>query len=401
MPDLDNDGIIDPLPDSGPPVGDPPEDFEYDGVSPGPGGGGAPGGGAPPPPPPTATGPDGSPIWDPVGYEPDPMNFDTISPDPGEVPDVDYYGGDGGPLLETGEVGTEGEFASINPDGSINPGDVNPTTREVTPDELVENRLSGLLNSDSKFIQDARRQGLEQANAMGGLGGTAGTGASMNAALRTAMPIAQSDAEAFRLAASENMAALNQYSQLNAQRATQLELAQIDASSRQKLTQITTSAGMAAARLQSATQRDLSRLDSETRLRITEMNGKIQDRLADSQFRYTALLNDQMGAIQLGLAQVGGEYGLAGEGLGGQYGLANTEIQAEVAAQQLALQRETNYLNIATSAHDGYLQRIENLNGVEMDDAARSAAIASIESTYRATMTFINSLFPEQTPIEF
>lgn len=354
-------------------------------------------------------------IWEPTGYEDDPMVFDTHAPEPGGVPLFDVYTGDGGPNVVTQNQGEGGEFggaqqvhgdmARINPDGSIDPGSVSPYNREVQREERTSEQLSDLLRSDSKFIQDARRQGLEQANAVGGLGGTTGVGASMQAAIRSALPIAESDAQAYRQAASENMQALNQFSQMNMQRATNLEQSQIDARTRQQLTQMTNSANMAQAYLQSATQRDLSRADNETRLRLQEMQGQIQSRLADLQYRYTSLLNDQQGRINMGLEQVRGEYTLANTGLAGEFDLeqalltgqmsmAEVQERLKVEREQQQLQRESTYANLAAYGYDNMLNRIADLNGMEMSDETRASAIASIQESTNNYFSLISGLFP-------
>jgi len=365
----------------------PPSNYNPDGS--GEAGGG--GGGKPPPMDNSFTGP----IWQPIGYEQDPMDFDTRAPYPGAVPEFDWYTGDGGPNNVTQWQQNEGNtFTFLNPDGSVTPGVVDPTTRDVMPEELVENRLSNLLRSDSKLIQDARRQGMEQSNALGGLGGTVGAGASMQAAMRTALPIAQSDAEAYRAAASQNMDALNQFAQLNHQRATQLEATQIDARTRLQTTQITTSAQMAAAMLESATQRDLSMLDSETKLRLQEMQGKIQDRLATNEFKYSALLNDAQYAAELAKTMMQGEYGLAGTGLAGQWDKA-------IQDQANQVQQETRYMETAMTAYSGYMDRLAQLNGVEMDQAARDRATASITKGFQAQMKLLSLLYPNATPIDW
>ena len=377
-------------------------------------------------------------IWNPSGYTQDPMQFDTHAPDPGSVPNFPFYLGDGGPNNVTqqngdsvynfqrtgnpnsGLLSAAGAFTQLNPDGSVRPGDVNPLVREVTAGESTAEQLHQLLNSDSKFIHDARRQGLEQANSVGGLGGTVGTGASMQAAIRSGLPIAESDAQAYRQAATENLASLNQFSLMNAQRASQLELANIDAGVRQTLTQITTTAQLASDKLASATQRDLGRLDSETRLRLGQIQGQIQARLADINYRHTAILNDQQNKHALQQGILSGEYQLASVGLGGMYDLEQANLQGmfglegttiggeyDLAGQQygidqqVMMQRETNHVNMAAGAYDSYLNRIAELNGVEMDDAARQRAISTITTGFHSHMDLINSLFPEFDPIQY
>jgi hypothetical protein len=278
--------------------------------------------------------------------------------------------------------------------GNIEDENAQPHTRDVTEPELVQNQLSNLLNSNSKYMQDARRQGLEQANALGGLGGTVGTGASMTSALRAALPIAQQDAATFTKVASENMQALNQFSQLNHQRATQLALGEMDSNTRVMTANISASASLAQTRLQTAAQRDIAWLDSETKQKITQMQGAIQARLAKNQFEYNKILTDMEVSGRLAQTQMQGEYNMANTQVMGEYNLAQQE-------QVNAMQRETNYTTSATGLYQGYLDRIAALNGMEMDDAARERAIASITEGAKSSYSLLNSLYPELDPIVF
>ena len=351
------------------------------------GGGGGEGPNLPTPPPghPDNPGPNGTYPWRPTGYgdpNEDPFLLDTRPPPIPGVPETDYYAGDGGPNVTT-DPGDGTGTTVLNPDGSVRLGAVDPTTREVQPGELVEERLSGLLGSDSKFIQDARRQGLEQANALGGLGGSVGAGASMQAAIRAGLPIAQADAATMTAAAAQNMDALNNFGQLNLQRATQLELTQIDARTRQQITQIGTSAQMAAARLQSANQRDIAFADNATKLQMAEMSGQIQDRLARFQFEYNSMLLDQ---------ETTGK--LQNTALSGKYSLEQMEINRR-------MNEELAYLGMVTGSYDTFMERIANLNGLEMDDAARQRATGTIVQGYKNIIDLINSMYPDRDPIRY
>ena len=320
--------------------------------------------------------------WDVVGTEPSRMDFDTyveMRDNPLYNP---YFGEGDGPNVVTDEGDGTGTTL-LNPDGSVRLGDVSAHQREVQDNELVSEHMNSLLASDSKFIQDARRQGLEQANALGGLGGTAGIGAAQQSAMRAALPIAEADAQAFRTAATENLEALNRFSQLNHQRATQLELGQIDAKTRLETTKIGASVTWASNQLNAATQRDIAKLDSETKLRVTEMSGAIQERMADLNYKYSAMLNEQQN----------------------NYGLQNTALQGEYLLQQEAMrnkmQRETNYLSQATGIYDSFMNQLAQLNGVEMDAAAKSAAIKTITQGAQNMYALLNSLFPDMNPITF
>lgn len=313
--------------------------------------------------------------------EPSIMDMDTdvdIAGNPIFNPDF----GPAGPSTVTDEGDGTGTTV-LNPDGSVKLGDVSAHSREVQDEELVANQMNSLLASDSKFIQDARRQGLEQANALGGLGGTVGIGAAQQSAMRAALPIAEADAQAYRTAATENLEALNRFSQLNHQRATQLEMSNISAATSLATTKISASVQWASQQLTSATQRDISRLDNETRLRATEMGGAIQERMAGVQYKFNKMLNEMQN-----------NFGLQNTALQGEYMIKANEIQHQ-------MQRETNYINMATGVYDSFMNQLTQLNGMEMDNNARQAAINTITTGAQNLYKLINSLFPDMTPIEF
>jgi hypothetical protein len=258
-------------------------------------------------------------------------------------------------------------------------GTTKPITREVQDNELVSFQLDNLLRSDSRYIQQARKEGLERG---GGLGGTMGIGSAIRSAIQAGVPIAAGDAQAYRDAAAQNQNDLNAFGLANLQRVTQLELGHLQASTQLQVAEMTTNAQLSIAQLQSATQRDIARASNATQIRVTELEGVIRGRLADQTFAHNQLLNDQLAADRLENTALQGEYGLA---------------QAE---RQAAAQRETNYTNLYVGAYDGALARIAALNEIEMDDAARQRSEDTIWEGFYSTVDLIAALFPDVTPIE-
>lgn len=86
--------------------------------------------------------------------------------------------------------------------------------RNITPNELVNNQLNALLNSNSPYMQNARQRGMEFAASRGNLNSSIAAGASQRSALEAAMPIAQADAQAYRDANAANFDALSQLRQM-------------------------------------------------------------------------------------------------------------------------------------------------------------------------------------------
>jgi len=329
------------------------------------------------------------------------MDMGDMPDDPQNVPDQPTGGAPQAHQQDAQGIygGDEGIFDEVARDVS----DIQPTTREVQDEELTSYQLDKLLNSDSKYMQDARRQGLEAANALGGLGGTAGVGASMTAALRAGLPIAQSDAKAFQMAASENMQALNQFAQLSLQRATQLELGHLDARVRQDITKMANSMQMAVSKLQSDTQIEVANLDAATKVRLQEMNGQLQERMAGLQYKYQTMLNDQQNAAQLMQIDATGQWNLLNTQTQGEYDLAGKKVAGEFNlegyAMQQEMQEETNYINMVADANSTYWNMLTMYEGQDIDDAAMNRVRQQAEKYFEGQVKLINKMFPDQDPI--
>lgn len=120
--------------------------------------------------------------------------------------------------------------------------DYDPFIRDVTDDELVENRLTNLLRSDSRYIQQARERGAIAAAERGGLSGSMFAEASEASAIQAGMPIATADAQAYRQAASENLQHLNNNILSRLQAATQIELSRMSENQAVRVAEIQTAA---------------------------------------------------------------------------------------------------------------------------------------------------------------
>ncbi|MDR5867921.1 hypothetical protein [Halomonas koreensis] len=64
----------------------------------------------------------------------------------------------------------------------------------MAANDTVQGQLNGILNSNSKLMKTAATQGKQQANQRGLLNSSMGIGASQNAMINSALPIAQQDA---------------------------------------------------------------------------------------------------------------------------------------------------------------------------------------------------------------
>jgi hypothetical protein len=114
----------------------------------------------------------------------------------------------------TGTLGSQGLYRPVAPPRrsqaqGIQGTDERAYTRQVTGDELVENRINSMTNRADPYMQNAARRGVQTAARRGmGLSSIA-AGAAERSALEAAMPIASADAATFGRTQAENMEALN------------------------------------------------------------------------------------------------------------------------------------------------------------------------------------------------
>ena len=102
--------------------------------------------------------------------------------------------------------------------------DAQVTTRTVTPEELVENRINNLLDSNNPYIQRARTSGLQFANQRGLLNSSIAAQAAEEAAIQRAGEIAAQDAATYANAALANQQAQNTAGLQDAQLGTNVSM---------------------------------------------------------------------------------------------------------------------------------------------------------------------------------
>jgi len=90
--------------------------------------------------------------------------------------------------------------------------EVKPVTTQVdAPTETVESRLNTLTAKGSKYTDLARKDTMREANTRGLINSTMAAGAGTEAAIRSALPIAQQDAKTFTDTRMANQAAENTF----------------------------------------------------------------------------------------------------------------------------------------------------------------------------------------------
>lgn len=86
------------------------------------------------------------------------------------------------------------------------------TTYQPTENALVSSQLTKLLKQDNPYTALARSKAAQYANSRGLLNSSMAAGAGERAAIESALPVAQGDAQAYGVAERDNAAALNNFS---------------------------------------------------------------------------------------------------------------------------------------------------------------------------------------------
>lgn len=304
-------------------------------------------------------------------------------------------------------------------------GNTEVTTREVEDDELVEERLEGLLSGDSRYLRNARMRAMEQAQARGQFGSSFASGAAERAAIEAAMPIATADAQAFRDAASQNMNALNSFALAHLNRATQLETSLLSANTQRAMANLDAGIRTSIANLDAMTKVDIANLDADTRTRLANVQAATQVRVQDMVNKAQIYMQGKQMSHETGLEQLRQEgrvelatmdaqlrERLAKFELDGQIQLnmmdheqqkeINSIVQGyelEQKQEQHRLDRQTEHANLAMQASMNYTNYVTAYANTDMDSTAAKRLAEEAWNKYEAEISMVNSLYPEQEPI--
>ena len=178
-------------------------------------------------------------------------------------------------------------------------------TRTPQSNELVENRLNGLLSQNNPYIQNARQRSAEQSNSRGLLNSSIAAGAGERAAIESALPIASQDASAFGAAAGQNQDALNQMAQLESQLASQRDIAGMQTGAQMSIAELNANSALQRQREQLAYSGEQQGLDRQHQLGMVGYNAQWSDWLSGNQSN-RQLNNDMMSNLyntQLGMTR--------------------------------------------------------------------------------------------------
>jgi len=278
-------------------------------------------------------------------------------------------------LTNQGGVSVGGGFGA----NGLDYDEMGPHTREVGEDELVENRLQGLLESDSPYMQQAMRQGERSAARRGALSSSIFAGASQAAAIERALPIAAQDAQTFSRVASENSQHINNNTLAEMQSKTGIAQASISAS-----------ASVASSQIAANANREIAQLRTDAEANAREFAA------AQEEFMFGL---QQAGRLELGEQEFGfreqlqtNEFGqqLTMQERANQYALDQMNFQGGI---QDYLQGQRLKMGFVGQMMNGMYQNVNTLNQMGMDEAGFQEAMNNIVGIQNQYMGLANHLF--------
>lgn len=265
---------------------------------------------------------------------------------------------------------------------NLNFDDFGATTREVQPEELVSWQLQQLIDGDSAYMQNADTRGRELANDRGALSSSIFAGSAQRAAIDAALPIASQDAQAYIRAATENMAALNQNTLAklqsatsmavsNAQIAGQMGIAQLANDSRERIAETQLNAQYTMQQAGFVQQQFMEQLQQGGRLQLSMLGFDQQRQLANMGFAHDINMSNLSQAQRIQLEEM--------------FGDPRFEAQMQMQQAQIQAVLTTNFMT-------AYMQGLQNMNGLNLDEAARERGYNTWGNFFRSGMDVVYAL---------
>ena len=278
-------------------------------------------------------------------------------------------------------------------------------TREVTDDELVENRLTNLLRSDNKYIQQARRDGAAIAAERGALNSSMFADHSQAAAIRAAGAVAESDANAYRMAASENMAAKNALINNKLAAATQITTAGISAGATVRAAEINAEASIYMQELQQEHQKAMAQMGHQFNVDMFDRNIAHDVDMFGRTAGHDTFMERlrQEGRIELTDLTYSQQRLLQAAGFDHDLVMSELSFDQKVALEetfgdprfhaQLDFNRTTSQMQAGLSLMNMYSSIIMSMNGLDMDSAAFARGEEFASSLYDSGLQLLKGLW--------
>jgi hypothetical protein len=306
---------------------------------------------------------------DPPNTTPPSDHEPTVSVDDEPIPEVsipDVGLGDAQTALrgrvagEIEKIGARGDWTNATQPGYTAPDPSKTDTIEGAgvyerPEDKVAFQMDQLLNADSAYMQNAVRRAEEQSQKFGALGSSMSVGASQRAAIESALPIAQQDAQTSSKFGMQTQAAENQIGTIEAE----TELGSSLMMQRMALETQQMS-------LDQAFKMAAQGLDAESSLMVADIQGRWQMVTNDASMRLDAALKEQLNNQTIDAEAVASVRGAASD-LTQNYQISVEELLKDPDFLQLGGVVIKNTLNNMLATTTASIQFLADSSGIQLD----------------------------------
>lgn len=227
--------------------------------------------------------------------------------------------------IESGEVSYGGVDANVLKEEAA----VDAGSKYITPEATVSGQLETLLNKESEYMKNAEKRANERSASLGLLGSSMASGAAQRAAIETAMPIAQQDAQTYSKAALAEQATYNEISRMKAE-------SDLSAVAREHIYDIDTNKSRFAASVDLVTKMAQAEGNAALETYLVEAKGRWDAEIKSSLTEFNARIDDAMAAREISAREKEWATTLSSQIMGGVYGtiadlMSNSDFMAAYA----------------------------------------------------------------------
>lgn len=261
-----------------------------------------------------------------------------------------------------------------------------PTVQGYTADKmtvdnnmLVENRLNSIINKDNPLMQSARTAALQGMNSRGLLNSSMAGEAAQKAVIDSAMPIAQQDAETYRIAAKSNQDAENEARQFVANAQNQRDIDNAKLATEVSLQNVKMQLEAAIANQDNARTVMLENAKNNLTAQLAVYSANVQAETANAQMQNN-----------LNIAQGNAMSGTLSDIIQGNQ-TATNEWNRMNSGQQFQLQRD--YISTNSSMRSWYNNAYLQIQTADMPEEERSAMFNNLSTIYKENVNINNATF--------
>lgn len=249
----------------------------------------------------------------------------------------------------------------------------------VNDDMLVENRLNSIINKDNPLMQSARTAALQGMNSRGLLNSSMAGEAAQKAVIDSAMPIAQQDAETYRIAAKSNQDAENEARQFVANAQNQRDIDNAKLATEVSLQNVKLQLEAAIANQDNARTVMLENAKNNLTAQLAVYSANVQAETANAQMQNN-----------LNIAQGNAMAGTLSDIIQGNQAATNSWNQLN-SNQQFTLERD---YNATVTGIDNWLNtQISTIQNSDNTAENKSIGIEAAQNAAKNSVSFANSLF--------